>query len=115
MDLDNMDYTSDGDNYDMWMELNDTTLANPPIFTTQLTSIDTTSIDTTSIDTTSIDTTLCLSTNQRRLKFVNKRIIELDQKISGNTRIVERQLLEEFIKERNSLEEKLTTTIHNNT
>ena len=110
MDLDNMDYTSDGDNYDMWRELNDTTLANAPIFTTQLTSI-----DTTSIDTTSIDTTLCLSTNQRRLKFVNKRIIELDQKISGNTRIVERQLLEEFIKERNSLEEKLTTTIHNNT
>ena len=83
----NMDYNSDGDNYDMWRDLLDPAPTN------------------TFRQYVSTNPLLTAAPCERRLRFVNKRIIELEQLTSETATSVDTQLLQRFINERNVLEE----------
>ena len=82
-----MDYNSDGDNYDMWRDLLDPAPTN------------------TFRQCASTNPLLSAAPSERRLRFVNKRIIELEQLTNETATSIDAQLLQKFINERNVLEE----------
>ena len=87
-----MEYYSEDDNYDMWRDLADQSIVRY-------------SIQHPSTRNYMVDTRSC---HERRLDFVREQIskLELTQK---NMTPIDKQLYQQFINERNSIEEKINT------